>query len=325
MNQQGKNNRKKKTKSKPILQRIEHFFDRHGRISLFLSHGAFLITTGLILVSAIIILLALTANINESRLRKIDITISEYANTASKKVIADMSLLKIKAFLDGTAHDEYSEPCIGVLPITMNREHNHLNAYLVTPDGKKITEADSIVFSTFTEVEIDVPELKEAVSSNYSDASAYIHHVVNPDGEQLGYSMDIRPITKENKAIFKTYYTENAYYCNEYLVTSEHLFKETSARNPYINLYFNIKGIESIYPKPNQITPDIIGYVGNESVREVLENGGIYVQLYDTVAKAKAERLLLWGSILIGLLFGMLLDIIVELFHKWKKLARNDQ
>ena len=156
----------------------------------------------------------------------------------------------------------------------------------------------------------------------------------------------------KNKAIFKTYYTENAYYCNEYLVTSEHLFKETSARNPYINLYFNIKGnllkddadtvmnnpkseiqltfskkhlygkaikspyaIESIYPKPNQITPDIIGYVGNESVREVLENGGIYVQLYDTVAKAKAERLLLWGSILIGLLFGMLLDIIVELFH----------
>ena len=80
--------------------------------------------------------------------------------------------------------------------------------------------------------------------------------------------------------------------------------------------------IASIYPKPNQITPDIIGYVGNEKVREVLENGGVYVQLYDIKAKAKAERMLLWGSILIGLLFGMLLDVLVELFHKWKKLAQ---
>ena len=101
---------------------------------------------------------------------------------------------------------------------------------------------------------------------------------------------------------------------NEYIVKSDHLYKATSARNPYINLYLKINGnlmkddadtlpdnpksevqlvfskecrygqevkspyaIASIYPKPNQITPDIIGYVGNEKVREVLENGGVYV------------------------------------------------
>lgn len=360
---------KKKSKSKPrktnsVLQNIERYLDRHGRVSLFLSHGAFHIAVAFVLVVAIITMLSQTAHINESKLREISVTISEYSQDASGKRLADMKRLKVKACLDGIEKYGYTQPFIGVLPNTVNRDRTNM-AVVNDPvtDGNNVSPLDTMLFNTFTEVEVAVPELKEAVLSNYEKGTSYVHHV-DYNGKISVYSVDTRPETQDNTARFRTYYTnliDHVYNLreNEYIVKSDHLYKATSARNPYINLYLKINGnlmkdnadtlpdnpkseiqlefskehrygqevkspyaIASIYPKPNQITPDIIGYVGNERVREVLENGGVYVQLYDIKAKAKAERMLLWGSILIGLLFGMLLDVLVELFHKWKKLAQ---
>lgn len=346
------------------LQKVELFFNRHGRISVFLSHGALHIALALFLIIAIIVFIFLTARINESKLRKIEVNISEYSDDISGKAVATMSSLKVHAYLNGSELDNYTEPFIAVAPNTLNLYKSRIKTVLHDKESYKpinTNETDDIIFNTFTEVKITVPELKESLSA---DSTIHIRNI-DYNGKVNVYAMDVRTVSNNNTVQFKTYYTDitNNFTNlreNEYIVKAGKLYKETSTRNPFINLYLKIDGklisddsdtlianpkseiqfvfsrslkygkevnspyaIASIHPTPNQISPDIIGYIGNESVREVLDNGGVYMQLYDIKAKAKAEKSLLWGSVLIGLLFGILLDIIVELLHKWKKLTQK--
>ena len=63
-------------------------------------------------------------------------------------------------------------------------------------------------------------------------------------------------------------------------------------------------------------------YKGKE-LEEVLNQGGIYITGVDPVRKDVVDRLDIIYSVLIGTIAAFILDIIVSLIVKWKKLKKG--
>lgn len=77
---------------------------------------------------------------------------------------------------------------------------------------------------------------------------------------------------------------------------------------------------ESVYPTPSSIGISKIKYEGAAAVREVLENGGIYISAKNNVRAKNFDNLFLIISILGGTLIAFMLDIIITLIYKWRRL-----
>ena len=80
--------------------------------------------------------------------------------------------------------------------------------------------------------------------------------------------------------------------------------------------------IKYVYPVPETITPSYIEYRGGMSIQHILQNHGIYLIYEDVMARNKANRISLQYTVLIGAIIAFMLDIIVNLIIKWRKLSK---
>ena len=81
--------------------------------------------------------------------------------------------------------------------------------------------------------------------------------------------------------------------------------------------------VKYAYPEPDKVTPFYLEYNRQESIEHILKNNGVYVILENVVARNKTNRLSLQFSILIGAIIAFMLDIIVNLILKWRRLAKR--
>lgn len=87
--------------------------------------------------------------------------------------------------------------------------------------------------------------------------------------------------------------------------------------------FLNPISIDKIIPEPSMVQPNRLAYIGNQKVQEVLRNQGIYFMGVDLLEKNKAEKKVFLYTILIGTLLAFILDILVELIIKWRRLAQS--
>lgn len=87
--------------------------------------------------------------------------------------------------------------------------------------------------------------------------------------------------------------------------------------------FLNPISIDKIIPEPSMVQPDRLAYIGNQKVQEVLRNQGIYFMGVDLLEKNKAEKKIFLYTILIGTLLAFILDILVELIIKWRRLVQS--
>ena len=83
--------------------------------------------------------------------------------------------------------------------------------------------------------------------------------------------------------------------------------------------------IKYIYPEPDIVTPSYVEYNTIQSVEKLLKNHGVYLIYEDTMARIKANRISLQYTVLIGAIIAFMLDIIVNLILKWRRLAKGHQ
>lgn len=81
--------------------------------------------------------------------------------------------------------------------------------------------------------------------------------------------------------------------------------------------------IKYIFPEPDIITPYEICYRSSKSQKALADNGGIYLIIEDINAKNIVSRKSLQFSVLIGAMIAFMLDIIVNLILKWRRLAKS--
>ena len=115
-------------------------------------------------------------------------------------------------------------------------------------------------------------------------------------------------------------------------------------RNPYIDFFFKLDFgkydlaesskitldftqdeneiivFKHIYPAPTKVGINKIEFSGKEDVENVLENGGLYVSAENAVRAKKHNNLFLIISILGGTTLAFMLDIIITLIYKWRRL-----
>lgn len=83
--------------------------------------------------------------------------------------------------------------------------------------------------------------------------------------------------------------------------------------------------IRTVIPEPDIITPFYISYNSAESQKRILQNGGIYLQVQDIDKQNEVDLRMMQYTILIGAIIAFMLDIIVNLILKWRRLAKKIQ
>lgn len=89
----------------------------------------------------------------------------------------------------------------------------------------------------------------------------------------------------------------------------------SNPRDPYEIITF-----DKIIPTPSQIGINKFSYKGKSAVESVLSNGGFYFDAKNTKKAYSAERRNLICNILLGTLIAFMLDIIIKLIYKWRRL-----
>lgn len=79
--------------------------------------------------------------------------------------------------------------------------------------------------------------------------------------------------------------------------------------------------ILNVFPPPNIVKPDFIGWRGKEKIQEISSNSGILLFFEDLNRKAKTDREVFLCTVLLGTALAFLLDIIVNLIIKWRNLV----
>lgn len=93
--------------------------------------------------------------------------------------------------------------------------------------------------------------------------------------------------------------------------------KSLDIENPEITTF------NYIYPEPTHIGLNTITYIGKD-VKQVLDDGGIYIEGENRELAIKADRLSMLFSVLIGTIIAFALDIIIQLIYKWRRLQRRE-
>ena len=136
------------------------------------------------------------------------------------------------------------------------------------------------------------------------------------------------------KNLLKNWDNENPYYCfwigldlppkyhldnsSKIVIRFNHV-SSLQTRNRH-NGIVRPKTVGEIYPQPSYLSLDSIIYIGHEKIKEVADHGGIYVTGVDPVKKEAADKKILLLTVLIGTIFAFVLDIIIQLILKWRKL-----
>lgn len=82
---------------------------------------------------------------------------------------------------------------------------------------------------------------------------------------------------------------------------------------------------DNIVPVPTEIGINRITYKGKEAVESVLRNGGFYFNAKNTAKAHAADRLNLIFNVLIGTLIAFILDIVINLIYKWRRLKSSKE
>ena len=77
--------------------------------------------------------------------------------------------------------------------------------------------------------------------------------------------------------------------------------------------------VEKVLPEPTSFSLKEIVYEGRQ-LEEVLKQGGIYISGVDPEKKEIVEKQNLRSTVLLGTIIAFMLDVIVRLFIKWRKL-----
>ena len=80
--------------------------------------------------------------------------------------------------------------------------------------------------------------------------------------------------------------------------------------------------VEKVIPQPSSMTINEIVYKGKE-LDDVLKQKGIYVSGYDPIKKDEVEQKNLKYTVYLGTIIAFMLDIIVQLVLKWRKLKED--
>ena len=99
-----------------------------------------------------------------------------------------------------------------------------------------------------------------------------------------------------------------------------------------LSIYFGIENdlngsidpyeIKYVHPQPDVITPFKIEYSSPKSINSILTNNGIYLIIENIHAKNIIDTKRTQYSVLIGALIAFMLDIIVNLILKWRRLSK---
>ena len=81
--------------------------------------------------------------------------------------------------------------------------------------------------------------------------------------------------------------------------------------------------VKYVFPQPDVITPSEIRYNSNESLKRLFKNGGVQFIVEDIAAHNKVNRQAFLFTVLIGAIITFMLDIIVVLIRKWRRLRSN--
>lgn len=106
------------------------------------------------------------------------------------------------------------------------------------------------------------------------------------------------------------------YELNDSLVAPSLIEIDFGTKNDEITIFDNV------YPTPTHYGISKIKFEGADAVKEVLDNGGIYITAKNNVRAKKFDQLFLIISILGGTLIAFLLDIIITLIYKWRRLTK---
>lgn len=79
----------------------------------------------------------------------------------------------------------------------------------------------------------------------------------------------------------------------------------------------------TIQPTPSKVGFDYVLYDDPAQLREILSNG-IYIEAEDVAMARQAERKAFLFSVLLGTLIAFMLDVIVTLVLKWRRLAKEN-
>lgn len=125
-----------------------------------------------------------------------------------------------------------------------------------------------------------------------------------------------------------------------------HIFSDENNRSPYYRIYLRLNmdiseslmgeeiglhysditnqstlNILNVFPQPNIVRPDYIGWCGKEKIQEVSSTLGILIFFEDLNRKAQTDRDVFLCTVLLGTALAFLLDIIVNLIIKWRNLV----
>ena len=81
---------------------------------------------------------------------------------------------------------------------------------------------------------------------------------------------------------------------------------------------------KTIQPTPSKIGLDYIIYEDVDVINEIINGGGIYISAEDVDGARKVTKLSFIYSVLLGTIIAFMLDILIQLILKWRKLGRND-
>lgn len=143
-----------------------------------------------------------------------------------------------------------------------------------------------------------------------------------------------------------SYYSINEQSSMIWGTVTGHIFSDENNRSPYYRIFLKLDmsigeslsgqeiglcfsditnksalNILNVFPQPNIVKPDFIGWRGKEKIKEISLNSGVLLFFEDLNRKAETDREVFLCTVLLGTALAFLLDIIVNLIIKWRNLV----
>ena len=337
-------------KIKLLYKKIVEYLYSHKFIALFLSHGGLHILVLIIIFIVSILLYSKIINVNTHQLRSLEI---EICDTLHNYDVSQMT------FNFDISTDNENNPLHCFLGFGyIKREKNIINKICLSYDSVKGKTVDLVSRLSITSDEWE----SQLFSNPIIEKEVYLHNyktdkIIGVDQQifpskkkaqlfsiRLDGHYDFIPNIKQ-KGLLKNHGNENPYYniwlginildrkdphFISYINRDSIKLDSTSVISVKINSYERIrKGknpviINKIIPEPTNSSLFVINYQG-EQLKDVIENGGIYIDAEDKYLAEKANKLNIFFTVIIGTLIAFALDIIVNLILKWRKLKKQEE
>lgn len=321
-----------------IYQYSINYLSKHSGLATFLSHGGVHLIA-LVLLSILAIILYNKTDDNEKT------NLTHVCIDAYEKSDSINFMLYFPQIIYGFINLDNKETNTFSFDIYFLREDLIVDDDLLIPDSALIKTKCSVFYDIVTNVgKIKPLSIKKNENDDYIKTNKY-----SPDGKSLIYKatstqsmLDLKYleipfkfiINKESSnAPTSILYLElnvespvseipNSMLLDKYLHLGSSLRIDYGHTADGTNDYkpFDIK---YVFPEPDVVTPFYLEYSNSKSVQRILDNKGVYLIYEDVMARNKANRMSLQYSILIGAIIAFMLDIIVNLILKWRRLAKK--